>query len=111
MKNNNVQPNEVNSTIKHILDVKEEAGSFMDLAARRRGGVMFGKDPLGQATDNFLLESTDHPIRATNDSLDSKSKKKFPQHPKASKENNNPSRHLEQNNDDDDEDEDPQHND
>jgi hypothetical protein len=28
MKNNNVKPEQVNSTIKHILDVKEEEGTF-----------------------------------------------------------------------------------
>jgi uncharacterized protein (UPF0147 family) len=45
MKKNNVHPDQVKSTIKHILDVKENVGeTFTDLAAKRRNGIMVLED-------------------------------------------------------------------
>jgi hypothetical protein len=48
MKSNNVQPNQVNSTIKHILDVKDEVGTFEEMAAKRRGGIMLKRNDASQ---------------------------------------------------------------
>jgi hypothetical protein len=67
MKSNNVQPNQVNSTIKHILDYKEEGADIANLTQKRRGAVML----IG---NNAANGAEDPQLRTSQNKSDSKSK-------------------------------------
>lgn len=71
MKNNNVHPNQVNSTIKHILDVKENIGeTFTELASKRRNGIMV----LGEAAGDSAKFDRNDQVRTSQNKSDTKSK-------------------------------------